>query len=257
VSGKLQAYLVDDEPLALDRLRRLLEADGRAEVAGQQTDPARAVEELPRVRPDVLFLDVQMPVLDGFALLERLPSPVRVVFVTAHDDFAVKAFEVASVDYLLKPVTKDKLARALDRVQRAAEAQTLAGLRALLEQARAGAAAPLERLPSRVGQRTVFVELAKVSHFFAEDKLTFAATEEGVHTVDFSIAQLEQRLDAARYFRIHRGTLVSLAHVAELVGTADSGVRVRMAGPHRTELSVARDRVRELKRRLGMAAQDA
>ena len=101
---KLRAYLVDDEPLALERLRRLLERTGRVEVAGSTTEPEEALAALTADPPDVCFLDIQMPRLNGFEVLARLPSQPMVVFTTAYDQYALKAFSVNSVDYLLKPV---------------------------------------------------------------------------------------------------------------------------------------------------------
>jgi len=101
---KLRAYLVDDEPLALERLHRLLDATGRVEVTGSTTEPEKAVAALTADPPDVCFLDIQMPRLDGFEVLARLPSQPIVIFTTAYDQYALKAFGVNSVDYLLKPV---------------------------------------------------------------------------------------------------------------------------------------------------------
>src|SRR5271157_5834858 len=115
---KLRAYLVDDEPLALERLRRMLERTGRVEVTGSTTEPEQAVVALTADPPDVCFLDIQMPRLDGFEVLARLPSQPIVVFTTAYDQYALKAFGVNSVDYLLKPVEPESLERALKKVER-------------------------------------------------------------------------------------------------------------------------------------------
>ena len=113
---KLRAYLVDDEPLALERLRRLLERTGRVEVTGSTTEPENAVAALTADPPDVCFLDIQMPRLDGFEVLARLPKQPIVIFTTAYDRFALKAFGVNSVDYLLKPIEPESLDRALRKV---------------------------------------------------------------------------------------------------------------------------------------------
>ena len=115
---KLRAYLVDDEPLALERLRRLLEQTQRVEVTGSTTEPEQAVAALTADPPDVCFLDIQMPRLDGFDVLARLPSQPIVIFTTAYDQYALKAFGVNSVDYLLKPVEPEALERALNKVER-------------------------------------------------------------------------------------------------------------------------------------------
>ena len=115
---KLRAYLVDDEPLAIARLTRLLDDTGRVEVIGSATDPEEAVEALTSAPPDVCFLDIQMPRLNGFEVLARLGVQPIVVFTTAHERYALDAFAVNSVDYLLKPVDPRHLERALGRVER-------------------------------------------------------------------------------------------------------------------------------------------
>jgi two-component system LytT family response regulator len=115
---KLRAYLVDDEPLALERLSRLLENTGRVEVIGCTTEPEEAVEALTSDPPDICFLDIQMPRLNGFEVLAQLPVQPVVVFTTAYEQYALKAFAANSVDYLLKPVDSAKLERALDKIER-------------------------------------------------------------------------------------------------------------------------------------------
>ena len=114
----MRAYLVDDERLALERLKRLLDATGRVTIVGTATDPVAALDVLRGIPVDVLFLDIQMPGLSGFELLERLDRDIAVVFTTAFDQFAIDAFGVNSVDYLLKPIEPDRLDRALDKIER-------------------------------------------------------------------------------------------------------------------------------------------
>src|SRR5258707_7645330 len=116
----LRAYIVDDERLAIERLTRLLEATRRVEVVGTATDPEDALVALQQADVDVLFLDIQMPVLNGFQLVERLERDVPIIFTTAFDEYAVEAFSVNSIDYLLKPVELDRLDRALDKLGRLA-----------------------------------------------------------------------------------------------------------------------------------------
>ena len=189
----IRAYILDDEPLAVERLARLLRQTGRVAIVGASTDPLDAVEWLRGNETDVLFLDIEMPGLSGFAVLERLESQPYVVFTTAFDRYALKAFEVHSIDYLLKPVEVSGLHRALDKLVR-----IRSGAEAAPDLRRAIAAVLQfpERLPSRVGDRIEFVELAGVTHFYAEDKLTFAATLAGkAHIIDASITDLETRLD--------------------------------------------------------------
>jgi two-component system LytT family response regulator len=258
----IRAFVVDDERLAVQRLTRMLGATGRVEVIGSATDPEAALEALQREPVDVLFLDIQMPGLTGFQLLERLKQDVPVVFTTAYDQYALHAFDVNSIDYLLKPIEADRLERALDRIERRSaigargspgDVPALPDVRALARQLAAELAPGrrLERVASRVGERTTVLDVARITHFFAQDKLTFAAAGGREHIVDFTLAQLEDRLDPRRFVRIHRATIVNIGFVQELYPGVD-GMLARLKDETKTELSVARDRVRELKERLGI-----
>jgi two-component system, LytTR family, response regulator len=222
---KPRVFVVDDEELAIKRLVRLLEATERVEVAGTATDPRDAIS---RITDDIaaVFLDISMPEVDGFAVARRLPPGTLVVFTTAHDQHALRAFEVNALDYLVKPVRAEDLARALDKLAR-----------------RRGG----PRITSRIGDRTHVISLDRVTHFQAEDKLTYAFTADQSYVVDDSIAALEDRHGGDGFFRIHRATLVRLTAIAEVLANPP---RVRLREGDR-ELAVARDRVRALKDVIG------
>lgn len=246
----IRAYILDDEPLAVERLARLLRQTGRVAIAGSATDPLDAVEWLRTQETDVLFLDIEMPGLNGFAVLERLEAQPYVVFTTAYDRYALQAFAVHSIDYLLKPVETAGLHRALDKLVRIRSgAEAAPDLRGAI-------AAVLRfptRLPSRVGDRIEFVELDGVTHFYAEDKLTFAATLAGkAHVIDATISELETRLDPEKWVRVHRSTLVHLPFVQEVHGFFGGRLIVRLKDLKKTELQVARERVAALKSKLGL-----
>jgi len=222
---KPRVFVVDDEELAVRRLVRLLDATECVEVAGTATNPRDAIA---RITDDIaaVFLDISMPEVDGFAVARKLPPGTLIVFTTAHDQHALRAFEVNALDYLVKPVRAEDLARALDKLAR-----------------RRGG----PRLTSRVGDRTHVVELDRVTHFQAEDKLTYALTSDESYIVDESIAALEDRYAADGFFRIHRATLVRLTAIAEVLANPP---RVRIKNRDLV-LQVARDRVRALKDALG------
>jgi two-component system, LytTR family, response regulator len=249
----MRVYIVDDEMLAVQRLHRLLDATGRVTIVGSSTDPEQAVAFLRAHDVDVLFLDIQMPGLTGFQLLERLERDIAVIFTTAFDRYAIDAFTVNSIDYLLKPIEPDRLERSLDKAARRSR-QAPPDVRALARELAAALspARKLERIASRVGERTTILDTARVSHFFSKDKLTFACANGREHAVDFTLSELEARLDPRRFARIHRATIVNIPFVQELFPAVDGGVFVRLKDDSKTELSVARDRVRELKDRLGI-----
>lgn len=253
---KLRAYLVDDEPLAIARLTRLLEQTGRVEVIGSTTDSEEAIEALTSAPPDVCFLDIQMPRLNGFDVLARLPVQPTIVFTTAHDQYALQAFEVNSVDYLLKPVDPGRLERALGRVERLRSRADVAqpDLQGLLERLsnslRQAQSEYPDRIASRLGDRLWFLDLARVTHFYAEDKLTYAVEGGKSYCLDYTIVRLETTLDPKKFLRIHRGTLVNTAWIKEVTTLPGGGLNVRLKDVNATDLSVSRDRVREFKSRL-------
>jgi len=227
------------------------------EVVARCTDPVEAIAQVKSLRPDVLFLDIQMPEFSGFDLLAQLgPEQPLVVFTTAYDQYALKAFEVNSVDYLLKPVERPQLERALRKLDRmlAGESprpqldQLIKQVSAALQQR--GEA--VERIASRVGERVHFLDLSTITHFYAEDKLTFAAANGKSWVIDKTIAELEQRLDARQFCRVHRSTLVNLTYVHELYPWFGGKMILRLRDARGTEITVARERLKELKERLGL-----
>jgi two-component system, LytTR family, response regulator len=254
---KLRVYLVDDEPLALERLRRLLENTERVEVMGSTTKPEEAVADLTRNPPDVCFLDIQMPRLNGFEVLAQLPSQPIVVFTTAYNQYALQAFGENAVDYLLKPVEPEKLERALNKVERlrgagSPQPDLHALLRQISDSLRQDKAEFPTRIASRLGDRLWFLDLDRVSHFYAEDKLTYAVSDGKAYSVDRAIADLERRLDPSQFARIHRSTLVNLAWIKEVSSLPGGALNIRLKDDRNTDLTVARDRAREFKTRVGL-----
>jgi len=256
MTGRLRAFLVDDEPLALTRLSRLLNASGRVEIVGRAGDAAEALAALSRLGPDVVFLDIHMPGMTGLDLAGRLPRGLSIVFTTAYDQHALQAFEANAVDYLLKPIERERLARALDKLERfrddPARADTAAMLGRLAAALRTAPAPFLERLPFRTRDGIQLLDVRTVTHFVARDRLTHAVTPSGDHVVDFGLADLESKLDPAKFLRIHRAAVVNLDYVGEIQPWPGGRLLVRLKGTPRVELEVARDRVRVLKERLAL-----
>ena len=253
----IRAFLVDDEDLALRRLSRLLTESGRVTVAGTSQDPVDAIAWLSSNEVEVVFLDIEMPAMNGFEMLGMLDPQPTVIFTTAYNQYALKAFEVNSVDYLVKPVDQDQLQRALKKLERLGvgearpdAAELMRKLAAALGQ-RDTPIYPDRIAASRVGEKVQYVELARVTHFFAEDKLTYAATKAKNHMVDYTIAELEGNLDPRKFFRVHRATIVNLSWIQETDSWFRGGALVRLKDEKGTELAVARDRVRGLKEKLG------
>ena len=204
----LRAVLVDDEPLARQRLLTLLEETGQAvEVVGEAADGKSAVPLIHELRPDVVFLDVQMPVLSGFDVLDLLANPKPyIVFVTAYDEYALRAFEVHALDYLTKPVRRERLQKSLQRIAQFIDLrQPDHGLEALQ---RACHTVPLQRIALQAGRRLKVVPLTDVHFVEAEDKLVFVHLADSRRLTDFTLKDLERRLDPSCFARIHRAYII-------------------------------------------------
>jgi two-component system LytT family response regulator len=254
---KLRAYLVDDEPVALGRLRRLLDRTERVEVIGSTTEAEEAVAALTADPPDICFLDIHMPRLNGFDILAKLPRQPIVIFTTAYDQYALQAFGVNSVDYLLKPIEPASLERALDKVEMLRESGLTASadlqglLRQIANSLRETKPEYPERIASRLGDKLWFLDLDRVTHFYAEDKLTYAVAEDKAYCIDYAINELEKKLDPRKFFRIHRSTVVNLGWIKEVASLPGGVMEIRLKDAKSTGLTVARDRAREFRTRVG------
>ncbi len=218
---KIRTLIVDDEFLARDRLRQLLQDNPEIELMGECANGTEAVEAIQEKRPDLVFLDVRMPELDGFEVLAEIdldPMPV-VVFVTAHDKFALKAFEVHAVDYLLKPFDRERfqtaLSRALERVKHrdgAAIAQRQAAVVAELRSSQK----PLDRLAVKSSGRVVFVKVDDIDWIEAAHNYVELHVEKQSHLLRETLNSIEARLPAEKFVRISRSVIVNIERIKEL-----------------------------------------
>ncbi len=245
----VRAVIVDDEPLARTRLRRLLAGHPAIAIAGEAGDGEAACRLIEEVSPDLVFLDVQMPGLSGFDVLARLRTRPRIIFITAHDEFAVRAFEEQAIDYLLKPVEPARLERALARVTGAGAIED-GRLARLIEAVDRRSAGP-RRIAVRRGPKVILVELASILFCRAEDKYTVLYTAEGEHILDRTIEDLEQTLDPSTFLRIHRSVLVNLACVRDLTAVDGGRFVVSLNDPPGTTLYASRAGAKLLREKLG------
>ena len=224
----LRCVVIDDEKPARDRMKRLLAAHPDVEVAGEAADADSAVRLIDEIEPDLCFLDVQMPEGTGFDVLKRVRRVPQVIFVTAFDRYAVSAFQVSSIDYLLKPVGRQRFAQALDRARErigdaASTQQVLDGLDELRRSLARGTGAPTrpDRVSVRRGSGILLLDPDEIIWFEAEETLVFARTATGRLLVDQTLSELERQFDR-QFFRAHRSCLVNLARIAE-IRRADAG----------------------------------
>jgi two-component system LytT family response regulator len=219
--SRLTALIVDDEPPARRKVRKFLAADPDLEVVGEAGSGEEAVEAIRRLAPDVVFLDVQMGRMDGFGVLEALEGGrmPRIVFVTAHDEFALRAFEVAAVDYLLKPFDADRFRRALERAKESVRAGVDAGLerrmRELLAEVRGGAPAPA-RILVKTRNRAILLKVADIAWIRAAGNYVELHAGEGEFLLRETLEGMERQLARDTFLRVHRSFLVNVEHVQEI-----------------------------------------
>jgi two-component system LytT family response regulator len=245
----IRILLVDDEEFARERLRQLLASLPDVTVVGEAADGEQAIAMVIELRPDLLLLDIQMPGATGLEVAAHLPAPrPAIIFCTAFDQYALDAFEVEAIDYLLKPVSSVRLVRALDRVRRG---ESLPSNQAIERLTRAVHKAGI-RLLARCGDRYRVIPQKDVIYLSSNGGLTKLHTRERDYVLDPTLNDLEARLDPALFYRVSRSALVNLDCIAE-VGQSCAGVAdvVLHTG---TRLEVSRRRLKELLERLALGA---
>ena len=217
----IRTLIVDDEPLARDRLRRFLAAEPEIEIAGEAGDGCEAVAAIRQLQPDLLFLDIQMPERDGFDVLRELdPDEMPVIiFVTAYDQYAVRAFDAQALDYLLKPFNRERFAQALARAKAQLRQETSDELRqrlfSLLEQLESERQY-LERIVVKTTGRVFFLRTVEIDWIEAAGNYVRLHVGREAHLVRETMSRLEAQLDPRKFLRIHRSTLVNIERIKEL-----------------------------------------
>jgi two-component system LytT family response regulator len=244
----MKALIVDDEPLARRELRRLLTAFPWVQVVGEAADVDEALEQMDKLSPALIFLDVQMPGGTGFDLLAQLERLPRVIFTTAYDHYAVKAFEVSAVDYLLKPIEPERLSAALSKVQAAALAAMSSTLPA--NEPAAKQEGPLEQIFVRDGLRCWFVPLREVSVFTADGNYVRLQWGKESPMLGRSLVALEEKLDARRFFRANRRQIVNLDYIESVEMGLGGRLHVQLRdGP---EIEISRRQARQFRARMSV-----
>jgi two-component system response regulator LytT len=235
----LKALVVDDEAPARSELRYLLGECGGVEVVGEASNAVEALQLIKAIPYDVIFLDIQMPGLTGVQLAEvlaGLTQPPSIIFVTAHGEHAVKAFEVRATDYLVKPVELDRLKQALTRIEPIAEQ----------------APARVERIPVEKAGKKLLVNVVDILYVMAKDDYSYLYTAADRYLSTISLAQLETKLEPVGFFRIHRRYLVNLSRVKEVVPMYGGTLLLTLSDEASTQIPVSRRRVPALKKALGL-----
>lgn len=208
------AIIIDDEPLARQRLKRLLKPHDHIQIIGEADNGETGLSIIAELQPDLIFLDIEMPVLNGFEMLARLPDPPRVVFTTAYDQYAIKAFEENSVDYLLKPIENDRLDKTIARLDSLGEPLQSSVLEKMLLQIRQPALA--KTLTIKTGDKIMLIKLAEISYAQAEEKYVSIFTTAGKKFLtDYTLSSLEEKFPA-NFVRIHRAFIINADQIKEI-----------------------------------------
>lgn len=222
---RMRTLIVDDERVARQGLRAMLNADERIVVVGECEGGEEAIAAIRDLEPDLIFLDVEMPEVDGFEVLDRhgVEPPPAVVFVTAYDQYALNAFEVQAVDYLLKPFTDDRLREAVDRAERQGQASGMIRrlhrrLDAIMERMLEQEQSPqyLQRIPVKESGRVVLIDVDDVDWIEAADNYVALHVGKRSHLLRRTMSEMERQLDPARFIRIHRSRIVNIERIREV-----------------------------------------
>jgi two-component system LytT family response regulator len=239
----IRVLIVDDEAPARERLKRLLANIEGVELIGEAKGGVQAVEMIERERPDLVLLDIQMPGLDGFGVIEALEDPPLVIFVTAYDEYAIRAFEVNALDYLLKPFSRERLEKAVRRAQEAlTEEQDFAMRLGPLLESLATQGRYLTRLAVRDRDRIRVLDVDEMDWIDVEDEQVMVHVGDRAYLIRRTLTELEARLDPAHFFRAHRAAIVNLSRVKEVIPWFKGSHKLRLTTGAEVELSRARAR---------------
>lgn len=243
-----KVLIIDDEAPARERLRRMLSKIEGVEVIDEAKDGIQAIEQIERLQPDLVFLDIQMPGLDGFGVLDALDEPPPIIFVTAYDEYALRAFEVSALDYLLKPYSQDRLESAVHRArtktipEKDLAKRSDALFESLVEQGRF-----LTRLAVQDREKIRLLDVTEIDWIGIEQGTTITHVGEKAYATRSTLDNLEARLDPEHFFRAHRSAIVNLDQVEEIIPWFKGSYRLRLSTG--VEVDLSRARARKLRNR--------
>ena len=248
-----KALVIDDEELARQRLAKMLEIhNDDIEVIGFAKDGVDAVKQINSLKPDLVFLDIQMPGLTGFEVLESLEVKPKIIFTTAYDEYALKAFENNAIGYLLKPIDKEKLKKNIENLKDLKSGIDHDDIYDVIKNISSTAAKkqePLKRIQVKLGDRVLLVDVNDILYFESQDKYTNVHTKDHMYIIDNTLLTLEEKLDSNTFMRIHRSTIVNVDWIAEIQKYIGGKLQVKLKDEKNTLLVVSRsytDQVRSL-----------
>lgn len=242
----ITTIIIDDESLARQRLRRLLEPYNLFHIIAEASNGQEGLQLVDELQPEMIFLDIEMPVLNGFEMLSRLTHQPKVVFTTAYDQYAIKAFEENSIDYLLKPIEKDRLEKSIKKLRlNLTENQNLSSIHELIYQLKPKK--EVKTLTVKIGDKILLIKLDDIYHIEAEYKYIFLRTiDGGNHLTDFTLAGLEEKLPD-NFVRIHRGSIINSDKIKEIRKSFNGSLVFIMMDKANSKISSSRSYSDELR----------
>jgi DNA-binding LytR/AlgR family response regulator len=247
----IRTVVVDDESLARARLRRFLSAIDDVAIVGEAGNGPEALRIIQETEPDLLVLDVQMPGMDGFEMLGALGRRPYVIFATAYDTYAIRAFQVEAVDYLLKPVSQARVTEAVGRARtRIEQGAAPPALKAILHQLAGGDRHPVRQIPVQSGRRILVLPTDSILWFDVEYRIVYAHVDGRAYMTNYTLKEIEERVDPGSFFRAHKSALVNLAHVREIVPWFGGRYTLVMKDTAASQVPLSRSQTRALRARL-------
>lgn len=248
----IRAFIVEDEQPALERLKDLIDEITDVEIIGSNPSGKEAVQQIDSLKPDVLFLDIHLTDISGIDVLRLISHQPAIIFTTAYNQYAIEAFELRAVDYLLKPFSKERFEEAVDKVREKLQPdQDMTSTFKQLLQSWQPGKDYLTRIPSRIGDKIYILPDDEIVYFKSEDKVVFAYLADSDFIVNYTLEELQNRLHPDKFFRIHRSTIVNLNYVKTIEAWFGGGYKMKVKDKRNTELTISRSAGRLLREKLG------
>ncbi|MEO8147198.1 MAG: LytTR family transcriptional regulator DNA-binding domain-containing protein [Bacteroidia bacterium] len=242
MSTSIKTILIDDEPLALKRLRRLLEKhEGIFDIVAEAENGEQGLKLIEQHQPELIFLDVEMPVMNGFEMLSNLKHLPKIIFTTAYEEYAIKAFEENSIDYLLKPIEAERLDKAVEKLKR------LSGEKSSIDPIQFNAfinsfqpKKEVKSIPVKIGDRILLIKTDDIVYFEAKEKYVFVVTDDNKeYLTDYTLTSLEEKLTTP-FLRVHRAFIINIEKIKEVHRGFNSTYIVKMKDTNETKISTGR-----------------
>ncbi|WP_316771398.1 LytR/AlgR family response regulator transcription factor [Pedobacter frigiditerrae] len=245
-----KTIIIDDEQLARQRIKRLLTQYDEIEIIAEAENGAEGLEIIESLKPDLVFLDIEMPVLNGFEMLAKLKHHPKVVFTTAYDQYAIKAFEEGSIDYLLKPIEIERLDKTIKKLKQTNLAPAQVPIEELIRQIQGKKS--IKTLTVKLGDKILLIKLDDIVHIQAEDKYVFLHTVDGKkHLTDFTLSTLEEKLPE-EFLRIHRSEIINTEYIKEIRKGFNGALIFVLNNPDETRVTSSRSNSEALRLRFGI-----